>query len=183
MEKPRTSSMSFGLLTDKNQRFFISQKFKYIDTKGGKMLREKRGMSEVITSVLIILLVIAAIVIVWGFVGPMLKKTSEDIGTGCVTVSTEITTASCADNMLKLTVKRNAGEADLKKIRVVITHDAGSDTFDKEVTMDELASRNLEVDVSGLTGVSKVEIAPIVAKSGGDDDVCSIQDSQEVTCA
>jgi len=146
------------------------------------MLRGKRAMSEVITSVLIILLVIAAIVIVWGFVGPMLKKTSEDIGTGCVTVSTEITSASCTGNALALTVKRNAGEADLKKIRVVVTHSAGSDTFDEEVGMEELASRNLEVDVSNMTDVSKVEIAPIVAKSGGDDDVCSIQDSQEVTC-
>ena len=50
----------------------------------------KRGLSEVITTVLIILITLAAVVLLWTFIRPTLQSASKQIGTQDFTTSFDI---------------------------------------------------------------------------------------------
>lgn len=90
----------------------------------------RKGLSEVVTNVLMILLVIVAIVIIWAFIQAMITKSGSRIQTGaeCLTLSTALETTSCVTSGVNanVTVKRGAGEANLKKIKLVFEKEDGS---------------------------------------------------------
>ena len=62
------------------------------------MVMKKRGLSEVVTVALIILLAIAAVVIVWTFVRSTLEDVGKQVTSDCVT--TNIKAISCGDSAI-----------------------------------------------------------------------------------
>jgi len=66
--------------------------------KGGERMKiNKRGLSDVVTVSLIILLAIAAVVIVWGFVKPSIESTGKQLsGSNCI--QAELVVKSCKAN-------------------------------------------------------------------------------------
>ena len=137
----------------------------------------KRGLSAVITSVLIILIVLAAVLILWFFLKPLFISTGErtsNVGE-CLGIDLEIIKCDfdSANNAYEITVKRNAGEGDLQGIRIVFTGDSGTDTYDpEEVSLPVLDSQtftsvvaedlgdNVEVNVAALIGEELVSCNP-----------------------
>ena len=78
---------------------------------------KKRGMSEVVTTVLIILIVIAAVAIIWAAIRPAIQSAGEQVTADCFTTSFEV--VSCTGNIV--TVKRNAGgSTDAVAYRVTV---------------------------------------------------------------
>jgi hypothetical protein len=63
------------------------------------MIKSRKALSDVVTTGLIILLAIAAVVIVWGFVSPALTGVGERITTNCITATAKPTscTITCTD--------------------------------------------------------------------------------------
>ena len=59
------------------------------------IIKNKRGLSDVIATVLIILLAIAAIVIVWGFVSNYLGKAGEGIESQSACISVNAKPLNC----------------------------------------------------------------------------------------
>ena len=83
--------------------------------KGGvyKFMRiNKKGLSDVITAVLIILLVLAAIVIIWSFVKPAIETSGGSIEPKSKCVSTTVEPVSCHKGTAgyQVLVKSNAAE-------------------------------------------------------------------------
>jgi flagellin-like protein len=78
---------------------------------------QKRGVSGVITAVLLILLVIAAIGILWVVVQNFVQEGSAGVSgqADCLTTSFEVVSASAANG---ITVRRTGGDAVLTAIRV-----------------------------------------------------------------
>jgi hypothetical protein len=60
------------------------------------LMNNRRGLSDVIATVLIILLVLAAVVIIWAFVRPAIQIGAEKVSAGCVELDLKV--VSCKHN-------------------------------------------------------------------------------------
>jgi hypothetical protein len=97
----------------------------------GRNLR-KRGLSPVVANVLIILLVIAAVAIIWAVVRPAIEGTGEKITETTECISLDLSVVSCSvsdiDNVV-IAIKRGAGEVGLDVVRLVVdgsVYDSGT---------------------------------------------------------
>ncbi|MBI2629046.1 LamG domain-containing protein [Candidatus Pacearchaeota archaeon] len=138
------------------------------------MLKNKRGISEVIVTVLILLLIIAAISILWVVISGFLKSSSETISLGVNTINLEIVDNSLkykSNGDLELRVKRNSGEGNLSGVKVLVEDESGQQvSYDYLQSIGELETRNIlvpESTISSLGTISKVSIASVVISGSG----------------
>jgi flagellin-like protein len=127
----------------------------------------KRGVSQVITTVLLILIVIAAIVLIWAFVGPVIRDAGSEVQAECITVQLEVTDCNLnsGPQTSLVSVRRLPGVGDLKFVRIVT--DSGFYDVDPPIgDLLELESFTDE-DIGELT--QQVQAAAVV---GEDERVC-----------
>ncbi|MCA9487971.1 MAG: hypothetical protein KC516_03350 [Nanoarchaeota archaeon] len=145
----------------------------------------KRGLSTVITNILIILLILVAIGIIWGVVGGVLRNTSDYIDTTRHTLDISIERANLSsDGIASVKVFRNSGQGDFVGISFVFEDDNTGEVFEKRfVNFNELESNTFNIDVTTgdlfLNGIYKVSIAPIIKLESGKEVVGMIADSYE----
>src|SRR3989344_7817816 len=88
------------------------------------MIMNKKGLSDVVTTVLIILLAIAAIVIVWNFVSPTLENAGSQIESQTACLDASVVAVSCTKPVSPattgtITFRNDGGQAvDVKGILV-----------------------------------------------------------------
>ncbi len=124
----------------------------------------KKGLSTIVSSVLIILLVIVAIGIVWAVLRPSILKSSEEIDSGLLTVNMKIEKATISGNLANVKILRQAGQGRVDKIRVVISNETSSEV--RSVSgLQEMESRVYSIETS-INNVSSISIAPILIKDG-----------------
>ena len=128
----------------------------------------KRGLSQIVTTILMILIVISAIAIIFAAIRPAIESASKEITTDCFTISMEIESCSIgdfdgeADNSdVQITVKRNPGKGKLNGLKFLF--DTGNvldgdstnlpDELETKVyTFLDQSSLPAEVDVAFVVG-------------------------------
>jgi len=138
-------------------------------------MNNKRGMSAIIGTLLIILLVIVAVAIVWVVVRNMLESSAEDIDISSITVDLNIesavvgTSSIPAEEHVNVTVKRIAGDEGLTHVRIVVSDGTSSEQFDQPATMKvlEMNSFKLVLAVINEADVTEITIAPMAGDSVG----------------
>ena len=100
-------------------------------------MRGKQGLSTVVTTLIIILLVLVAIGIIWTVVKNVITGSGEqiDINTRCVTTNLEISSAACtiaSPSVCTVTMNKGGGYA-LDGIRIVFANDTQSGTAISQV--------------------------------------------------
>src|SRR3989344_3667832 len=137
----------------------------------------RKGLSDVVATVLIILLALAAIAIVWAFVNPSISNTATvtELQSRCFT--TELKVNSCDDTTRVITYELVKGKSD--GVVGICTTSGGATATGKELRTD--ASSNVPdeifetgtVVVSG-TGCSTGDVAKVAAVmvSGETEVVC-----------
>ncbi len=112
----------------------------------------KRGISDVVTTVLIILLALAAVVILWTFLRGEIQKGSEDIAGASECLGLELNAKSCvfdkSDAKATVSVEYAAGNAELIEIRALLD-------FDGERAVKKLAT------IPVKNGIGRVDIATV----------------------
>ena len=159
------------------------------------MDKNKRGISAVIATVLIILITVASVTVVWVAVIPMISD-KLDSSTVCLDAVSQIQLLdegyTCWDSVAKtvsIQVKHGSSPLDLVDIQVLVS--SGGDTTMFKVSNDTttlipvganvpLPGANEEkvyvIDTSSVTGtISSVQIAPVVAV-GTDEEICDVSD-------
>jgi hypothetical protein len=96
---------------------------------------EKRGLSMIVTSLIIILLVIVAIGILYVAYMNFVRTGTEGISLGKFTLNLEIENAYVDNNIVKVGVKRNAGKGDLIAINFVVEDEDNSEILREETTL------------------------------------------------
>ncbi len=148
----------------------------------------KKGLSDVVTNVLIILLVLIAITLVWFFVsGTIRTGAGQTAGAAdCLTISVEPIKCSALDD--KVTIKRNVGSGSLYGMKFVVTSGGADVVYDG----DPLTAQELDVletavfDLSSVNGADLrtgdiISVAPVVGDSKS-SKTCPVS-PVEVTCA
>jgi len=85
-------------------------------------MASKRGLSQVVTTVILILLVLAAIAIIWSFVRPVIESSSKGISSDCLTIGFEV---ECIlfepeiTGVFNVSVTRTSGKGDLRDLAFI----------------------------------------------------------------
>jgi len=125
----------------------------------------KKGVSDVITTVLMILIVLAAIGIVWAVVSSFLNNSTEQIDLGAGFSQIDIVDNSIKylpSDVLELKVKRDSNPGNISGLRVIVESVEGNvQSYDIETSVKELETKTIDVQLQGkITNISKVSIAP-----------------------
>ncbi len=142
---------------------------------------KKKGLSDVITSVLVILLSIAAVIIVWAFVRNLIVKSTEGVDAGEVNTILSIPPkyVKLIDGNVGFRVVRESGDADLKSLVIILEGGGKSVSIRKEdVDLNVLESVSLEINYaeSGISTLSSIAVAPVFVDSKGNERTGRISD-------
>jgi len=145
----------------------------------------KRGMSQIVTTVILILLILVAIGAIWAVVNTFIIKGTDRINLDQFTLDLKIKYAKVnfTTGIAEVRVVRNPGEGELTKIKFIVEDDKNSEVFDEDAeTLYELGERTYFLDLLSrpelyLPGVTKISIAPIYIGSSGIETIGGITDS------
>lgn len=133
----------------------------------------KRGLSGIVTTVLIILIAIAGIVLIWNFVLPLV---SQDISTDELTTRLTIPSKNVLVNNSGLEknvtfiLERKSGQGAVSGLTIVLSDINGkTKSFDdySNTEIKEISSIKLSLKTSELGNISKIEVYPIFVDSDG----------------
>ena len=140
-------------------------------------MKNIRGLSGVITTLIIILLVIVAVGIVWAVVGNMLSEGAEQISLGKFTINLEIEKVTVNEGTVNVKVKRNPGKGEISGMNFVISDGVNSEVIEKPTTIQELGKKTFTLDYSGL--VKEISIVPIFKTESGKEQTGNEADKFE----
>ncbi|MEK6910662.1 MAG: hypothetical protein AABW82_02710 [Nanoarchaeota archaeon] len=145
---------------------------------------DKKGLSDVITNVLVIVLVIAAIGILWAALKPTIQKGAESTEqAGCYQI--DLAPVTCirndiAGNTANVTYKWVSGDIDLIGVKMILGKEDGSSTSVDGDLITSLATV-AKNDVNFGAKPKQFSVAPVIKSSSGKSITC--QASQAVQCA
>jgi hypothetical protein len=89
------------------------------------MILRKRGVSDVVANVLIILLVVVGVALIWAAVRPAIRDSSEGIKSDCFLVNLNLVKCEVdvTSSSVKVNIARKAGSGDLKAVDLVFEGD------------------------------------------------------------
>lgn len=138
----------------------------------------KRGLSDVITTVLIILLVLAAVVLIWGFIRKPIEQGGQQIelSSACLRLADVIVPTTCSVNVAaktaSMTMRRTSGDdITLVGVKAVLTGDAGANLINDSTTYPGvLESRTYTFALGGTTldgnNAYSASVAGVVSAAG-----------------
>ena len=148
----------------------------------------RRGLSDIVTNVLIILLVLVAIGIIWAFIRPAITQGAGQLqGAGdCLTIDVEA--VSCDATANTVTFKRNTGAGALVGVKFIVERAAGTTvTYDDTTatgTLGELSGSTSTIPLAtlDLAAGDKVQVAALVAGADSAAKSCN-PNPVKVVCA
>jgi len=129
----------------------------------------KRGMSAVVTTLIIILLVIVALGIVWVVVKSVLDKSKDEISLDRLTLDLQIKKAIVEGDNLSIGVERGGGEGELIGINFIISDGQNSVVLERTTNMNEFEMRTFVFVLSELAvdEITSISVTPIIELKSG----------------
>ena len=137
---------------------------------------DKKGLSTIVATLLIILLVLVAAGIVWVVVKKTINKNSELISLGTTTVELEIVSVAQDGTGTSIKVRRNPGEGKISGLIFSITDDSGqSHTFERMGSIEQLEVKVFLLDYTGE--IVSISVAPIFLTESGKEITGNVGDT------
>ena len=147
--------------------------------------KNRRGISEIILTVTLILVGIAAVGIASVSFGNLLEKKSEQIGIESLMMDFDVKSVKVLENGdVSVSVRRNPGSGDLSGINFIFSDGNERKVLEKSTGMKELEQQTFifsQNELSGISSVKDVSVAPVVKSGSGKDVVKNIVETQKVT--
>ncbi|GIU68270.1 MAG: hypothetical protein KatS3mg001_586 [Candidatus Pacearchaeota archaeon] len=145
--------------------------------------KNKRGLSAVVTTLLIILLTIIAIGIIWVVIRNLVEQGSEqiDITTQCAAIQLEFVSVNPVageTGNYTVTLRRGAGGGDIGGVKVVLfngTTSTGVLDFGSKINQLETKSAKLQ---TSLLNASRIEFTPYFIDASGNEQLCQTTQSR-----
>ena len=134
------------------------------------LIRNRRGLSEVVTTLIIILLVLVAIGTVWFVINNILSEGSEQIGLEQFSVDVNFLRASINGNDVTLTVKRATGPGNLSGMKFILSDGSNSEEFTETGGLSELQEKTFIVTLTSLnsSNLRTASVAPVYTRNAED---------------
>jgi hypothetical protein len=155
--------------------------------KGGYMIKDKRGLSAIITTLLIVLLVLVAVGIVWAVVSGILNRGAEDLelSAKCLNIDVRASAVLCATGVCNVTFDRTGTGTDaIGGVKLVFrnsTAGTNSGVIDSDdVTelggdIEHLAGEIVTDIDTTLTAPDSVEVTVYFMDASGNAQLCDAQ--------
>ena len=131
-------------------------------------MKNKKAVSTVIVTVLLILLVIAAVGILWVVIQRFVTTGTEDLGsaTDCLETDLEISSYDATS----VTVKRISGNAEIAEIKVLVEGSATTRTIANTETFGIGETKKVDVAV---VNTNTIEVAAVIGTT-----TCTVADTK-----
>ncbi len=139
----------------------------------------KKGVSEVVANVLIVLLVIVGIAVIWSVVKPTIDKGAAGVQADCFTIGVEPVSCDVSGTMANVTIKRNPGAGTFETIEILFSDGTDSGTTTSGITTLNELSTTTALNLALPTNVAGSVTANTVLRVAG--QLCQVT-SQPVTC-
>ena len=144
--------------------------------------KDSRGLSEVVTNLILILLVLVAVGVIWVVIRNIISSGAGDIELGQFTFDLSIQSAYISGTDIVVGVKRNPGGGELIGMKFLFTNSTEILVVRKNVVLQELDQRTFtfnSAEIAGISAGDEVSIAPIYSsnqaeKSGNPTDSAKI---------
>lgn len=138
----------------------------------------KKGISSIIATLILLLLTIVLVGIVWAVVSGIVRTSTEGATSGaqCFNSAADVTAATCTEaGVCNISVQRTLGTDVLGGVRVVVLNDLGdSNVTDIEGDFQTLGTVRVPVNSPmGVINISEVDVAIYFVDSAGKKSICS----------
>lgn len=142
----------------------------------------KRGLSAVIITLIITLLVIVAIGIVWIVVRNIIEGEVEDMSLEGFMINLEIKNVYIEGENIIVNVKRNSGQGDLVGIKFIFYNNTDSEYIDEMIILKESEEKSFifDLDILNLLEMKEISIAPIYKSGSGKEISGNIVDTSKI---
>jgi len=144
----------------------------------------KRGLSTIVSTLLILLLVFVAVGILWVVVRNVIQGGTEQVSLGKFTLDLAIEKVTIAGNTLSVKVKRNSGAGTFTGLNFILDDGDDIEVIQiKNLTMEEYSVRTFQLTLQEISAanVEKVEIAPIFTLESGKEVVGDVKDTYTIS--
>lgn len=139
----------------------------------------RRGISTIIATLLLILLTIVLIGILWVIIRNVTSSASEGINLGGITLDLKIQNANIGQNNLSVTVQRQSGAGSLTGINFILYDGKNYETIKQNATLDIYQGKQfiLPIGQINISDIKTVSVAPLYLSSSGTEQVGRITDT------
>jgi hypothetical protein len=141
----------------------------------------KRGLSTIVATLLIILLTLVAVGLIWVVVRNVIQSGAEQVSLGKFTLDLEIKSvvANATGNSINVKIKRNPGEGDISKLEFIIEDGQSTEVVETNVSLKELEERTINLPLTSLmnkSNIQKVSVAPVFILESGKEVIGDVKD-------
>jgi hypothetical protein len=126
----------------------------------------KKGLSTIVTTLILILLAFVAIGIVWVVIQNVLIDGTEDIDLNSITLDLEIEKVVYSPGQVSVTIKRNSGEGEFDGLNVILFDGSESQIVNINESLIPLQTKTFDISYDGL--VKELSIAPTSISGTGE---------------
>jgi flagellin-like protein len=142
-------------------------------------MKNTRGISDIIATLILILLTVVLVGIVWVVVSGVVTNSTKQVNSGaqCLNSGIQITSATCnqAGTDCNVTVQRTLGTDSIGGIRLVFINAAGNSAInDTSGNLVPLQSVTAPDWSTGISNVTEVDAAIYFTDAAGNKQVCNV---------
>jgi len=145
---------------------------------------EKRGLSNVIVTLIIIVISLIAVGLVWVVVQNLIEGETDEISLGFVTVDLEIKDVKVKANETEVKVKRKIGEGELSGLKFIVSDGINTVIIDKEnINLSQLEEKTFiltSVELGNIGFIKEISVAPIFKLGSGEEKIGNVADTYNI---
>ena len=142
-----------------------------------------KGLSTVVTTLLIILLSLVAIGIIWVVVKNLIGNAATEISFDKFSLNLGISNAYIDGSEVKVAVRRSAGAGSLSGVYFIFHNGTSSSSVKRNIALKELEEKTFTFNSSEVGGIDNVELVSVspVYLNSGTDVILGITDTAEIS--
>lgn len=152
---------------------------------------DRRGLSAIIVTLIMILLVIVAAGIIWVVIRNVVGSGTEQInvGTACLNTNVEATKVTNSSPYLtspvtyQVTLTRSAGGGEIGGVKIVFTNETGTESYvhTEAGNIDPLATTTVSASGVTITNANQVDVVVYFLDNSGEEQSCSVSNEYGFT--
>ncbi len=143
-------------------------------------MENKKGLSTIVTTLIVILLTLVAVGIVWAVISGVLKTgvSTVDTDSECLKIDLKASNVNCvtfgSNSNCSVKITRSPGGITFAGLKVIFkSNSVSSSVTDVPGNIAELGSATVQVNSIGANDTNKVEITPYF-KEGSVETLCKV---------
>jgi len=140
-------------------------------------MRGRKGVSGIILTIIMIVLVLASVAVIWGIVNNILQTQTEQVGVSskCLNLNIQSSKLDCTNDVCDVTVTRDSSGDAIAGMKLVFTTSSGDTNYIHDVPGNvELLETKTFTNITTIgINATDVSITPYFLDASGNEQLCS----------